>query len=420
MVEHGRGLAMPSLNVDLVFVIDASDSMQPCFDALRTHLNQLIQPMQGYVSTVRFGLVAQSAGSVRGEAIYDHQFLCGSGMDAIKKLYQKGANDPDPRNEFFTADPKTFASSLAALKPQGNEEMLVALDVAADFPFGPLSKTKRVIALFSDEPFEGGISKDTLNSKIPALSKKLMDRHIQLFVAIPDSPAIQELAMVDRSEVELVDGGNGLKGVDFRQLLAQMGKSISGSSMQSIGEPPYQRAIFGQDSWDAARTINAGNRDVVLRVGESANLDTSTPIQNVRVRMNWTRAIDLDLHAFYTMRGGTSHHVYFACKGDVQVHLDQDAGVGDIGGKNEENIVVEELAGIAEIVFATQIFGDGDRFCDYDGRVVIETGNGENITVPLSAQQTGVWCTIARIDNRNSNQPKVINVNFVSDDEPST
>ena len=409
---------MPSLNVDLVFVIDASESMQPCFDALRTHLDKVIQPMQGYVSKVRFGLVAQSAGSVRGQAIYDHQFLCGSGMEALKKLYQKGPNDPDPRNEFFTIDPKKFAAALAALKPQGNEEMLLALDVAADFPFGPVSTTKRVIALFSDEAFEGGISKDALNAKIPALSKKLMDRHIQLFVAIPDSPAIQELAMVDRCEVELVDGGNGLKGVDFKQLLGQMGKSISGSSLQAVGEPPYQRAIFDQDSWDTSRAINAGNRDVVLRVGESANLDTSSPIQNVQVKMNWTRAIDLDLHAFYTMKSGSSHHVCFGIKRDVQVFLDHDAGIGDTGGQNEENIVVEKLEGISQIVFATKIYGNGERFCDYDGKVVIETSNGDKITVPLSAQQRGKWCTITKIDNRNPDLPQVINVNQVSDDEP--
>jgi hypothetical protein len=44
---------MPAQNVDLVFVIDSSESMQPCFDALRTHLDKIIQPMQGYVSKVR-------------------------------------------------------------------------------------------------------------------------------------------------------------------------------------------------------------------------------------------------------------------------------------------------------------------------------------------------------------------------------
>lgn len=263
---------MASQNVDLVFVIDASESMQPCFDALRMHLDKVIQPMQGYVSTVRFGMVAQSAGSARGVAVYDHQFLCGSGIDALKKLYQRGPNDPDARNEFFTTDPKKLASSLAALKPLGNEEMLLALDVAADLPFGPLRNTKRVIALFSDEPFEGGISKDALNAKIPALSKKLMDRHIQLFVAIPDSQAAQELAMVDRSEIELIDGGNGLKGVDFKQLLGQMGKSISGSSLQAVGEPEYQRAIFGQDTWTEKQIATKDTRAKMAKAGEIGGL----------------------------------------------------------------------------------------------------------------------------------------------------
>jgi len=408
---------MPAPNVDLVFVIDASDSMQPCFDALRLHLDKVIQPLQGHVSKVRFGLVAQSAGAERGVALYDHQFLCGSGPDALKKLYQKGPNDPDPRNEFFTEDPKRLSSVLAALRPKGNEEMLVALDVAADFPFGASNNTKRVIALFSDEPFEGGVSTNTLNSKIPELIKKLQDRHIQLFVAIPDSDAIQLLSEVDRSEVEIVDGGAGLRSVDFTRLLGQMGKSISASSLQSVGEPPYTRALFGQDRWGSERVISTTNRDVVLRVGEAANLDTSQPLTNIHVRMNWTKAIDLDLHAFYSMKNGTEEHVYFGNKESDYVSLDYDAGIGDVGGQNEENIVVQQLDGIDEIIFATNIFGHGDRFSDYDARVIVEAG-GDKFTVPLTAQQSAEWCIIARIDNRNTSQPQVVNVNRVTDSEP--
>ena len=408
---------MPAPNVDLVFVIDASDSMQPCFDALRTHLDKIIQPLQGHIAKVRFGLVAQSAGAERGVALYDHQFLCGSGPEALKKLYQKGPNDPDPRNDFFTEDPKRLSSALAVLQPKGNEDMLVALDVAADFPFGPSSNTKRVIALFSDEPFEGGVSTNTLNSRIPELIKKIQDRHIQLFAAIPDSDAIQQLAEVDRSEVELVDGGGGLRTLDFTKLLGQMGKSISASSLQSVGEPAYNRALFGQDRWGNERVINATNRDVILKVGEAATLDTSQPMENIRVKMTWTKAIDLDLHAFYSMKNGENKQVYFCNKKDTQVSLDEDAGVGDRGGQNEENIIVEELDGIEEILFATNIYGDGDRFSDYDARVIVEVGK-DKFTVPLSAQQSAAWCIIARIDNRNPRQPQVINVNRVTEEEP--
>lgn len=408
---------MPSPNVDLVFVIDASESMQPCFDALRVHLDKVIQPLQGYVSRVRFGLVAQSAGSQRGQIIYDHQFLCGAGLPALKKLYQRGPNDPDPRNEFFTEDPKRLTAVLAELTPQGNEEMMVALDIAADFPFGPLTNTKRVIALLSDEPFEDGVTKGKTNEKIAALSKKLMDRHIQLFMAVPESDASHELSQVDRSEVEFIDGGDGLKGVDFKQLLGQMGKSISGSSLQAIGEPPYQRALFGQDEWSADTTISKANRNIILRVGESANLDTSEPLEDIHVQMSWTRPIDLDLHAFYRTHDGREHHVYFAERKGPEVELDYDAGIGDRGGKNVENILVERLNGIEDIMFATNIFGDGDRFADYDAKVTVKTNNGDCFTVPLTSQKSARWCIISRIDNTNKNQPRVINVNETTDAE---
>ncbi len=410
---------MKPINVDLVFVIDASHSMQPCFDQLRNNLNEVLRPMQGQIAKIRFGLVVQSVGVQSGVAVYNHSFLCGSSHEDLKKLYQRGPNDPDPRNEFFTDDPDHFSNALATVKPQGNEDMLVALDIALDFPFGPLSNTKRVVALFSDEPFEGGISTDTYNSKLPEIIQKIYDRHIMLFCAIPDSEAIQTLAGADRSEIEIVDGGDGLSSVDFRQLLTQMGKSISVSSLQAVGEPPYKRALFGQDAWDSNRTISAQNRDVILAEGEAATLDTSMPLENIHVQLNWTRAIDLDLHAFYRCRNGEHRHVSFRSKQENDVWLDQDAGIDDKGGQNEENIVVNKLDNIEGILFATHIYGDGARFCDYDGRVVVETSNGDKFTVPLSAQKTGRWCVIAQIDNQLRDKPKVINVNRVFDEEPS-
>jgi hypothetical protein len=259
---------MPSPNVDLVLVIDASESMQPCFDALRVHLDKLILPLQGYAARLRFGLVAQSAGSDRGQAIYDHQFLCGSGLQAIKKLYQRGPNDPDPRNEFFTADPKRLTAALKALKPQGNEEMLVALDVAADFPFGPLSNTKRVIALYSDEPFEDGVTKGGSSRLISKLMDKLEARHIKLFMAVPEGSAGQELTTVDGASVRYINGGDGLKSVDFGQLLGQMGKSISVASLQSAKEPPYERALFGQNGWTDKEVASLEMREKIGHAGE--------------------------------------------------------------------------------------------------------------------------------------------------------
>ena len=59
-------------------------------------------------------------------------------------------------------------------------------------------------------------------------------------------------ASADMSELEQVDGGDGLSGVNFKLLLAQMGKSISSASLQASREPAYQRSLFGQDQWGTA------------------------------------------------------------------------------------------------------------------------------------------------------------------------
>ncbi len=412
---------MAAPNVDIVFVIDASESMRPCFEQLRQHLSEVYAPMQGLVSKVRFGMVAQSVGSTGGVVMFDHQFLCGSGPDAMKKLYSKAPNDTDTQNEFLTDNSEKLKQSLSVLKPQGNEDMLVALDIALDFPFGSLSNTKRVVALFSDESFEGGISKSANNEKIPDLIQKIQNRHIQLFCAIPDSAAIQKIAEVDRSEIELVDGGGGLSTVNFRQLLGQMGKSISGSMLQSVSEPAYKRAIFGQDTWGESRALSATNRDVILSVGESANLDDSGPIKNIHVQLNWTRAIDLDLHAFFKNRRGQHRHLYFVNRHTPidGVSLDNDAGVGDRGGQNVENINVSDIDAIEEILFAIKIFGDGERFCDYDARVVVDTGNGEKFIVPLTSSDSATWCVIAKISNHPGRSPKVVNVNCIMEEEPT-
>ncbi len=239
---------MPASNVDLVLVVDSSDSMKNCFNQLREHLDSLLDPMQGSVSTVRYALVAVSASNTGRGPVYRVDFLRG-GWDY--KLYARSPNDPDPRNEYFTDNAGEIRQVLENLVPSGDEDMLLALDIAADLPFGPLSNTKRVIALFSDEPFERGVSGSDNHHLIPALREKLMARHIQFFAAIPEGAAANELAETDRCEIEFIDGGGGLKNVDFSRLLSQMGKSISGSSLQAVTEPPYQRALFGQDQWVA-------------------------------------------------------------------------------------------------------------------------------------------------------------------------
>jgi hypothetical protein len=232
-----------NLNVDLVFVIDTSISMAPCIEGLRLHLRELIKPMQGYVANIRFGIVGLSASSFKGEIVYTPQTLAG-GIESIPWLY-RASN----QYNFFTDNPDEIIARLDSLEVAGNEDNLVALDIALDHPFGPSSTHKRVVALFSDEKIETGIPRPGITDQIPALIEKLHARKIKLFCAMPYSPAIQHLSEANGSEIDDIGEGNGFADVDFKLLLSQMGKSISVASLQSGLDVPYKKAIFGQDNW---------------------------------------------------------------------------------------------------------------------------------------------------------------------------
>ena len=404
---------MKPQNVDFVLLVDSSESMRPCFAALREHLKDLLHPLQQANFKVRFGLVAYAAAPGPGGAVYDHTFVGGSGPEMIQKLYSPQLNAAD----FFTSDPAVVTRVLGGLEAQGNEDTLLALDMAADFPFGPPESTRRVIAVFTDEPLEAGVSEAQPVAKIPELIQKLMSRRIQLFISAPFSGALEQLGSLDRAEMEAVDGGDGLKSVDFKKLLAQMGKSISVSSLQMGPEPAWKKALFGQDRWTANRAVTAANRRVILSVGESMRLNASDPITKINIKLQWTAAVDLDLHAFFRTKSGSEEHVYFVDPQKCHISLDNDDGVGNQGGQNEENITITSLDDFEEILFATKIFSKGGSYADYDGRVTLTTNNGDDIVVPLSSQQRADWCVIAKITNA-ANGPMVSNVNRVTNDEP--
>jgi hypothetical protein len=230
---------MKARNVDLVFVIDASRSMQPCFDGLAKHLDEIVQPLQGFNLHVRLALVAVNIGrSTEGGRIISTRTLAG-GLESI--YGGSGAN-------LFTTDGAEFARVLRDVSLDGDENNLYALDFALDYPFGPVSDTRRVVALFSDERIEDGSLDEEMLAKVPELVEKITARKVLLFAAMPRSAALDELATADGAQVETISGGDGLAAVDFRKLMGQMAKSISAQSAQGY-EATWQRALFGQDRW---------------------------------------------------------------------------------------------------------------------------------------------------------------------------
>ena len=225
---------MAAPNVDIVLVVDTSGSMTPVIDQLCLHLRELIKPMQGYSSRVRFGLV--SAGSGGGNELWT---LVGEGVANLYSSIRMIQYD------FFSDNPDKVIEALDRLPGCGNEHNLLALDVALDHPFGPTGNTKRVVALFSDEPFEGGACFD--ENVLPEIIDKIHRRRVKLFCALPESETALTLSQADGSEFEFVSDHGGLAGVDFKALLGQIGKSISASTLQSATDDASLNPLFGQD-----------------------------------------------------------------------------------------------------------------------------------------------------------------------------
>ena len=192
-----------------------------------------------------------------------------------------------------------------------------------------------------------------------------------------------------------------------------------------------------------AAELSLANKLLLQGQGDSATLSTTEG--QVSAQLMWSTSVDLDLHCFYQSReitvegsgggflqslfggGGpktyppAAGHIYFADRGSLKrppyIELDQDAGVGDTGGDNEENMVIGDISVIERALIAVNIFNKPNaRFGTYDGRVILRAGEQE-IVVSLDTQKTGAWCVIAEIDNR-SGQPRVTNRSAVQKSTP--
>lgn len=231
-----------SKTADIVFCIDASSSMQPCFRMLQQSIGSMMAGLTGGQSTwdVRFDFIAHSA-SDRGGAVR-HSSVHNEG--AIDALYGP------TKGRFFTSSTEEFAGRLAAIEMAGDEAPLIALDTALDLPWRDASKCHRVVILLTDEPFEDGAHLEMQREKLPHLTKKIQDLKVMLFIVAPESSMFDALSQVDKSEYEVIEGKNtGMANVNFSKLLNAIGKSVSVSNLQDTRAPVVERGLFGQASW---------------------------------------------------------------------------------------------------------------------------------------------------------------------------
>jgi hypothetical protein len=248
---------------DVVFCLDASNSMQPALDGVRAHLGDFVAGLKSSAQgtwDVRFDFLAYRASDVQDGAIFSHDSLRLSGLDLIQKLY---ATTPQTTlaKDFFTTNIDEFKTSLARIKPSGDEAPLVALDTALDFPWRESANCHRVVILMTDEPFETGACMDFQKQQLPQLIQKIQDLRVMLFLVAPQSAVFDQLAAVDKSEYQVIDNntGDGLRSVNFNKVLMQIGKSVSVSLQTSTMEKKaIPRGLYRQHEWTGTKTALTG------------------------------------------------------------------------------------------------------------------------------------------------------------------
>jgi tellurite resistance protein TerA len=162
---------------------------------------------------------------------------------------------------------------------------------------------------------------------------------------------------------------------------------------------------------------------VLKKKGEEAFI----PIKQIMVQLKWTQDVDLDLMAFYKTKDGRVGGIFSdqypgGSMGSMNafpfIQLDQDAGVGGVGGENEENIRITKLDDMAEVYLCTLNYTDASQnkessFANYDGHVVVMDDRGSSVAVPLDSPEKGHVAVVAKIDSTNPIGAKLINLNNI-------
>lgn len=234
---------------DVVFCIDASQSMAPCFDALRKHIGKFVEGLKADANTswdLRLDFLAHAASNSRQGILFRQSSLYHA--NAVDGLYARSQS-----GRFFTANIAEFCNGLSAVETQGDEATLIALDSSLDFPFRPASTCHRVVVLLTDEPLETGLLIPEQREQIAAIIEKIQSLRVMLFMVGPESPGFDKIAAADRSEYDVIGTQNrGLTDVDFAKVLSGIGRSVSVSSVQGQDATiRVRRALFGQDRWGA-------------------------------------------------------------------------------------------------------------------------------------------------------------------------
>lgn len=242
---------------DIVFVIDASDSMQPCIDGLKRHIGEFVNIFRNDANStwdIRLEFIAHSVLEAEGG---------GDAFGSVSVHEQEAWNGiygGDRSGNFFTTAIDDFRESLSSIKVTGDEAMLLALDYALDLPWRNQQGCRKIVLLFTDEPLETGALKDESKELLKDFIQKIHDLKAYLYLVTPDSQGYEQLSSAHLAQWEVIDEGNGMSRVDLKKILEMLAKSITASQAPLGSSPRIKRALFGQDQWGTTAASNRQDR----------------------------------------------------------------------------------------------------------------------------------------------------------------
>jgi len=266
----------------------------------------------------------------------------------------------------------------------------------------------------------------TLNFTDAAYNRDISFGHYDAYVMVADEKGESIGVFLDSQDPGVVAVIAKIDNTDF------MGpRLVNENRVMSLAK--FKATIPG------ANLLQMTSKIVLKQKGDRAKI----PIKNLRVTMEWKAAVDLDLHAYFQTKltaptggnfftrlvgGGSGKpgdegHVYYANRGSKKsfpwIYLDRDAGIGDRGGNNEENLYFADLQHLEHILIVANIYNKPKaNFASYDGKVIVKT-NRCSFEVPLTATTGGNNCIIAHVDNSSAAGPVLVNVNKVQGHGPT-
>lgn len=231
---------------DIVFCIDASGSMTPTIDGVKKNVEKLVEALDTSGLQRKWDVRVDFLAYSNSRSLMRIDSTECRGAELLESIYHRSPNG-QTSSKLFTRDINLFKKKLNEIRCTGDESNLLALDIAADYPFRDASTCHRVIVLLTDEAVSTGVYEEETAMKVMNLAMKLQDKKIMLFMVTPDCPVFDKLSQVDKCEWT-VDESNGLENIDFKKLLESIGKSVSVSQSNGAGRDDPM-PLFCESTW---------------------------------------------------------------------------------------------------------------------------------------------------------------------------